>query len=87
MEMKFRNRCIALSTQLIFGTHLMNVTLLIPNYAHPTSDLEINWNFYHVLYNLHPRNINVARLTGCIIHGKGKGKVHPRAGHEGPEGE
>jgi hypothetical protein len=23
----------------------------------------------------------------CILKGKGKGKVHPRTGHEGPEGE
>jgi hypothetical protein len=25
--------------------------------------------------------------TGFTVKGKGKGKVHPKTGHEGPEGE
>jgi rRNA maturation protein Nop10 len=26
-------------------------------------------------------------MVACIVEVKGKGKVHPRTGHEGPEGE
>ena len=36
-------------------------------------------------------NIKESMVTGkgilCVYEGKGKGKVHPRTGHEGPEGE
>ena len=30
--------------------------------------------------NLHGQN------NLCVLYGKGKGKFHPRTGHEGPEG-
>jgi len=55
-EIQFGNRCIALSTLFIFGPYITKVTVLISNYAHPTSDVDSKWIFYHVLYNLYPRD-------------------------------
>jgi hypothetical protein len=39
--------------------------------------------------NKHLQNGELCTTENFIIHGKGKGKgkVHPRTGHEGPEGE
>jgi nitroimidazol reductase NimA-like FMN-containing flavoprotein (pyridoxamine 5'-phosphate oxidase superfamily) len=34
-----------------------------------------------------PTEINSARNEYLSVTGKGKGKVHPRTGHEDPEGE
>jgi len=37
--------------------HLINVTVLITSYAHPTARVNINWKYYHVLCNVHPRGV------------------------------
>ena len=41
--------------------------------------------FFHC--NIGYANVPVLRYTCCKGKGRGKGKVHPRTGHEGPEGE
>jgi hypothetical protein len=40
-----------------------------------------------VEHNLVPLTVIGTRLPFCASRGIGKGKVHPRTGHEGPEGE
>jgi len=35
----------------------------------------------------HFQNSELFMTENFVIHSKGKGKVHPTAGHEGPEGE
>ena len=37
--------------------------------------------------NKHFQNSELFMTENFVIHSKGKGKVHPTAGHEGPEGE
>jgi hypothetical protein len=45
------------------------------------------YNFiFHKTYNLSTCEVNFYRLR-IELYGKGKGKVHPITGHEGPEGE
>jgi hypothetical protein len=31
--------------------------------------------------------VELPNISTAVSNGKGKGKVHPRTGHEGPEGE
>jgi hypothetical protein len=37
--------------------------------------------------NKHLQNSELCMTENFVIHSKGKGKVHLRAGHEGPQGE
>jgi len=37
--------------------------------------------------NKHLQNSELCMTENFVIHSKGRGKVHPRAGHEGPVGE
>jgi len=70
---------------------LVTVTDFRTNVLHPsTLQLETGLNYSTLssttsenFYQTIRRHIADRR----ILHGKGKGKVHPRTGHEGPEGE
>ena len=48
--------------------------------------MEVKSGVIPVAGSLWIATVNCSKLK-CVNKGKGKGKVHPRTGHEGPEGE